>query len=684
MTLAFIKIASAGYHYGGLERHEIQKRWFGEDVLNWLAELIFVGEAEATKKLNHHVNEKFELLLIDQQFGPCPVGPAQVQANVRSSITAKIDIETSFGFTIIATLKEGMDLKRPYLYFRNAGEINAKFELDAVVSLTYSTGDIKLLGLDDFPGATFRVPGLVTVGPNLAVYASSEASFVVAGHLEADNAAHPDQALDEPNCEAKTIGKPFFDASVTANGKIALYLKSTVTFGIDFDNKWKVPRCAVDLVLDGYNPSTSPSFYSSYSRSAEMSASDWQQVRNYPDHLGHCVVLEQFVEPDYSPEPSHLVPIQVYSLVPLDADHQQFREYLMHSFIHEIFPELFHSSRFIPITRPMHSPASTIIGFFRPSNDTPVGFCILLRSHSYRIGYTEDRDELAGAGDDPGLLYFNRCFSNTRNHVVEALRSSDSEGELSPEALELSTERVMCQIDLGQIIMCDVFLNAGSPSLQYALDVDEGEPPDPNPPPEEQLHEQLDQEMSAGGFSLDPSFQVSQNADVVTITNTSEGNDPDMHYLVYAPFLSYLRNSVANKILNLEFFIPESNSWSAIGPAHTEALSHQQTNLPIGALHTFCASEDDLPAPHYISPQLPEESLSAARKMLRTPFRMFAVVLDRANFVSQAGIFFYMTNFDALNDPDLNLEVSPDDTQIRRGVGISEVARRLAMSAVNA
>ncbi|KAJ5958918.1 uncharacterized protein N7479_006068 [Penicillium vulpinum] len=639
MTLAFIKIASAGYHYGGLERHEIQKRWFGEDVLNWLAELIFVGEAEATKKLNHHVNEKFELLLIDQQFGPCPVGPAQVQANVRSSITAKIDIETSFGFTIIATLKEGMDLKRPYLYFRNAGEINAKFELDAVVSLTYSTGDIKLLGLDDFPGATFRVPGLVTVGPNLAVYASSEASFVVAGHLEADNAAHPDQALDEPNCEAKTIGKPFFDASVTANGKIALYLKSTVTFGIDFDNKWKVPRCAVDLVLDGYNPSTSPSFYSSYSRSAEMSASDWQQIYSYyPPHAFACV------------------------------DHHRC--------------EIAHRKQ--QHRSEASNPPPLIPQFFRPSNDTPVGFCILLRSHSYRIGYTEDRDELAGAGDDPGLLYFNRCFSNTRNHVVEALRSSDSEGELSPEALELSTERVMCQIDLGQIIMCDVFLNAGSPSLQYALDVDEGEPPDPNPPPEEQLHEQLDQEMSAGGFSLDPSFQVSQNADVVTITNTSEGNDPDMHYLVYAPFLSYLRNSVANKILNLEFFIPESNSWSAIGPAHTEALSHQQTNLPIGALHTFCASEDDLPAPHYISPQLPEESLSAARKMLRTPFRMFAVVLDRANFVSQAGIFFYMTNFDALNDPDLNLEVSPDDTQIRRGVGISEVARRLAMSAVNA
>ncbi|KAL4783534.1 hypothetical protein BJX76DRAFT_368377 [Aspergillus varians] len=254
------------YHYNGLEREDIHKRWFGEDVLNWLAELIFVGEAEVTQELNHHVNEKVELLLIDQQFGPCPVGPAQAQANIKSSITAEIDVETSFGLTIMTTLQDGMDLSRSYLYFRNAGKVDARFELDAVASLTYSTGDIKLLGLDDFPGATFRVPGVVTVGPNLAVYASADASLVLAGHIEAavtlasweiqqtypQNDEHPPDALDEPDREAKTVGKPSFDASVTASGEIALHLKPTVTFGIVFDDRWKVDRCSVDLVLDGY------------------------------------------------------------------------------------------------------------------------------------------------------------------------------------------------------------------------------------------------------------------------------------------------------------------------------------------------------------------------------------------------------------------------------------------------
>ncbi|KAJ5987935.1 hypothetical protein N7481_003145 [Penicillium waksmanii] len=58
-----------------------------------------------------------------------------------------------------------------------------------------------------------------------------------------------------------------------------------------------------------------------------MEGSDWQQVRTYADHLGHRVVLEQYVVPD--PEPDHLVPIQVYSLVTLGDDHEKLREYLM-------------------------------------------------------------------------------------------------------------------------------------------------------------------------------------------------------------------------------------------------------------------------------------------------------------------------------------------------------------------
>ena len=83
----------------------------------------------------------------------------QAQANIRAEVQAHVQADTSFGITIITTLGPKLDLSNSYLYFRNKGSVTAKFSLDAVASLTYSTGDIKIIGLDDFPGATFRVPG---------------------------------------------------------------------------------------------------------------------------------------------------------------------------------------------------------------------------------------------------------------------------------------------------------------------------------------------------------------------------------------------------------------------------------------------------------------------------------------------------------------------------------------------
>jgi hypothetical protein len=54
-------------------------------------------------------------------------------------------------------------------------------------------------------------------------------------------------------------------------------------------------------------------------------------------------------------------------------------------------------------------------------------------------------------------------------------------------------------------------------------------------------------------------------------------------------------------------------------------------------------------------------------------------VLDRAKFVSEAGVYFYMADWDASGDPDPDLEVCSDDTQVLRGVDMSTIAGRLGM-----
>ncbi|KAL5360647.1 hypothetical protein BJX96DRAFT_175500 [Aspergillus floccosus] len=137
---------------------------------------------------------------------------------------------------------------------------------------------------------------------------------------------------------------------------------------------------------------------------------------------------------------------------------------------------------------------------------------------SYRLGFVEDWDELPEAGEGLDLLYFNRSFASTRGDVDNAQRLSDSHN-LSSDAIGLSMERVMCQIDIGQVIMHNTFLNTQRPRLQYAI------------------------------FSLDPAFQISRDADIVTVTNTLEGNIADIQYLVYALFLGHLRDTARTSLL---------------------------------------------------------------------------------------------------------------------------------------
>ncbi|KAJ5110622.1 hypothetical protein N7532_001157 [Penicillium argentinense] len=447
-----------------------------------------------------------------------------------------------------------------------------------------------------------------------------------------------------------------------------------------------------------------------------MPESCWQQVRTYADHLGHRVVLEQYVAPDYEPDPEHVIPIQVYSLVPLDDDHKNLRKYLMQSFwddevkpLFEIYsycpPDAFacieHNRIEIARRKQQHrsgveNPLPLIPRFTRPTDYSTVGFCVLLRSHSYRLGDVEDSNELAELGEGPDLLYFNRSFSSTRSDADKEQFPSEDDEILSTEAFELATERITDQIYVGQTLIVDIFNNVPFPPERYALDIDEGEPPSSELLSEEQIRNQLAQETSVGGFSLDPG----------PVTNTPEGKTPDIQYIVHALFLSSVHDTAgpsllestarlftasmfshlpANKTLTLKFFIPKSPSWSAIRPGQNEVLEilSQQTQedrenpFPVGAFHNIATGDDQPPTAKCITPQQPEKYISTAQGRFCELFRLFTVVLDRAKFVSEAGVYFYMAHLDAPEDP--SLEETPADTQVVRSSDMSTVAGRLGV-----
>lgn len=66
------------YHGGALQKSDLNKRWFGADAIAWLAALLGIEKVNTRAELVHTVDETLTAILIDQQFGPCPVGPAQV------------------------------------------------------------------------------------------------------------------------------------------------------------------------------------------------------------------------------------------------------------------------------------------------------------------------------------------------------------------------------------------------------------------------------------------------------------------------------------------------------------------------------------------------------------------------------------------------------------------------------
>lgn len=58
------------------------------------------------------------------------------------------------------------------MLFRSKGEIKTTLNLWAFAKMAFNSDEVELFGLDKF-GATFSIPGLVTIGPNLRVKAVS-------------------------------------------------------------------------------------------------------------------------------------------------------------------------------------------------------------------------------------------------------------------------------------------------------------------------------------------------------------------------------------------------------------------------------------------------------------------------------------------------------------------------------
>jgi chitinase len=167
------------YHFGGLDKRELHERWFGQNVLEWLAQLI---KPEIKREFVHVYDDTLTAKLIDESWS-CSKGDVRYEGHLLAQALLKIKVESSFGFTLIVnSLSLPLDVSQSYLTFYNKGEITGVITLEAVAKVFFEKKSV-ILNIP-FPGASFKIPGIATIGPQLTVEGSIDASLSVAGTIE--------------------------------------------------------------------------------------------------------------------------------------------------------------------------------------------------------------------------------------------------------------------------------------------------------------------------------------------------------------------------------------------------------------------------------------------------------------------------------------------------------------------
>lgn len=167
------------YHFGALSRRELEERWFGSTIIDWLTKMV---SPEIHREFTHDIDETFTAKIVDERWA-CTRDNVGYEGHITATALTKMKVSTSFGFTLIVTkLSLPLDLSKSYLTFYNKGEVMATLTLDAVAKVFYSK-EMTILTLP-FPGATFRIPGIATIGPNIHVTGALDASLALAATVE--------------------------------------------------------------------------------------------------------------------------------------------------------------------------------------------------------------------------------------------------------------------------------------------------------------------------------------------------------------------------------------------------------------------------------------------------------------------------------------------------------------------
>ncbi|KAK7923665.1 hypothetical protein PG985_007736 [Apiospora marii] len=251
----------------------------------WMIGMAALNNKEFNQEVNlpdHHVKDTFPFYIFSEDL-QCKVGGIPFNAYCRIWADLHIDIQTSAQLTLIGRLDNLDSWKQSHVLFRNKGSIQAGLHMSALAQLRFSTGPLEIFGMANF-GSAFKVPGLVTIGPNLRVMGSRHPtgdhrclhSTRLSSRVDRD--AHYDLEVSswdytqrypnpdndvlsgltqeskmdkEPSSQPDSENKPF-RADVGINGDLTFKVTPLVEFGIRWNQKYKVQDTVLSLQLNTY------------------------------------------------------------------------------------------------------------------------------------------------------------------------------------------------------------------------------------------------------------------------------------------------------------------------------------------------------------------------------------------------------------------------------------------------
>ncbi|ORY04392.1 hypothetical protein BCR34DRAFT_572769 [Clohesyomyces aquaticus] len=250
-----------------MTHEELHARWWSGNVREWYDRQRNIDHDYTG--IRHRVVDTRDITLFDETLN-CPSWPGAT-LYFSSWAELNIDIETAAGVTVIGTLGNLQSFNESSAWFRTKGRVDASLHFRAKGDLSFHTGQLELFGAHNF-GASFRVPGIVTIGPDFRILGSLAGDATL--QMKADygvNLANWDYSMRfpvpegeslDPKKEAdisepkvnKTNDDPYCEGGcweVDAKGQLVAHITPKVTFGIVFDSS-RISNAALDLGVDAY------------------------------------------------------------------------------------------------------------------------------------------------------------------------------------------------------------------------------------------------------------------------------------------------------------------------------------------------------------------------------------------------------------------------------------------------